>query len=160
MHAIQNEIELTSLARTDLIFLWSIRVWYTSQPVVRTAWPRLEHVFTHERMRTALAPFNRFMAAVFSGLDCWPDIRCLHSPHLGRHEALLLTTLTNLQRGHEVTARRALKYWLQPSALRSVILHGAACANDQGVAELCFSCIPSCDPTHTTARIGNVIPIR
>lgn len=128
-----------ALARTERVFLWSIRAWFACRMNVTLVWPCLEQAFAHEGMRCALMPFHEFMSAVFSGLHRSPDIRCLHSLHLGAQEALMLTALAHLQHDHEIDARSALREWLLHSALRAVTRHGAACVKGAKAAGLHFA---------------------
>lgn len=136
---IREGTHVLALARTERVFLWSIRAWSACQMNVTPMWPCLERAFAHEGMRCALMPFHQFMSAVFSGLHRSPDIRRLHCLRLGAQEALMLTALAHLQHDHEIGARSALREWLLHSVLRAVTRHGAACVKGAKAAGLHFA---------------------
>lgn len=137
--SIEAGTHVAAIGRTERIFLWSMRAWAACHLDVDMIWPCLERAFAQEGMRCALTPFHEFMSAVFAGLDEWPDIRCVHAPRLGKHEAVLLTALAQLQQGQEFSARQLLQSSLQQACLRHVIRHGSACVQGARVAGLRFA---------------------
>ena len=128
--------QVDDLPRAEQVFFWSLRVWYVSQVEGVSARALLRQVFARHGIVRAFEPFESLMHAMFNGLTEWPDIRCTQAGCIGDHESRMLVALAALQFGEEITARRVLRSWLAPTAVRAVIQHGRACVDYARQADL------------------------
>lgn len=134
-----TEILVPNLPTAERLFLWAVRTWAAHHDDVSPIWWSLDRAFAQEDIHAALAPFDRMMSAVFSGLKRWPDIRCARCLNLGQQEAQLLSAFAHLQQNNEVGARLALQDWLIRSAARVVCESAQQCTRIASAAGLRFA---------------------
>jgi hypothetical protein len=128
--------EVCKIARAERLLLWSMRAWYASACERVPVRGVLHQLFAVEGIAQSLPAFERMMNSMFNGLRDWPEIRCLRSEWMGRHERHMLSAIAALQHGDEFTARRLLRDWLDPEAVSSVAKHAVIWAQSARAARL------------------------
>lgn len=123
--SLSDAIGVANLPVPERVMLWAIRAWSAHHCDLTAIRLSLDSTFAAEGMRAAVPSFDRMMAALFSGLRRWPDVRCVRCPRLGSDEASLLTAFGHLQRGEEGAARRSLHDWVLRPAARTACVSGA-----------------------------------
>ena len=136
--ASSDAIGVDHLPLAERVLLWAIRSWSAYHCDLTAIRSSLDRVFAEAGMAGAAPSFDRMMSALFAGLRRWPDVRCVRCPRLGADELRLLNACGHLQRGEDVSARRALHDWVVRPAVRIACEHAAQFVEFASVAGLQF----------------------